>query len=496
MRSRDVSDRDAPRNVSPQQQPQAARLGSPSGPAVAPSDTVISLTEDTIKRAAIELATVTAGAASGTVRIPGTVEPNAYKQVTVTSVVAGRITRVLVELGDAVRRGQPLAKIFSPDLTAAVTQYLSMKAELEAHERELDRTRKLVEIGAASQQELERRHAEHTAKVTSVQSLRSRLVLLGMMGSAIDALSPGKPVEATTDIPAPIAGVVTDRTANVGLNVDMAAKLFTVADLSTVWIVGALYERDFANVRVGTTATVTTAAYPNLTLHGRISYIDPQVSAETRTARLRVEVQNPRQELRLGMFADIEIDTNRAAPVTLIPRAAVQIVGERQVVYLEVAGSPGTFVERGVHLGQASGNDIEVVAGVKPGDRVVSNGSFFVRAERERLGLPSGSHPPTAGVAGSAETSAQPAEQMAKITVGEQGFEPARVTLRAGAPARLTFTRTTEKTCATAVLLPTLNIRRELPLNQPVDVQFTPAKTGEIQFVCGMNMLSGTIVIR
>jgi plastocyanin domain-containing protein len=133
---------------------------------------------------------------------------------------------------------------------------------------------------------------------------------------------------------------------------------------------------------------------------------------------------------------------------------------------------------------------------VKSGDRVVSNGSFFVRAERERLGLPLPSPSPRADVSGSTNTSERAAEQEAKITVGEQGFEPARATLRAGAPVRLTFTRTTDKTCATAVVLPSLNVRRDLPLNQPVDIRFTPAKSGEIQFVCGMNMFSETIVIR
>src|SRR5438093_9948630 len=119
------------------------------------------------------------------------------------------------------------------------------------HERELDRTTKLVGIGAASQQELERLHAEHAAKLAGVQSLRSRLVLLGMPAPAIDALAPGRDVEATTNIPAPIAGVITERGANVGLNVDTAMRLFTVVDLSTVWAVGALYEKDFSHVLVG-----------------------------------------------------------------------------------------------------------------------------------------------------------------------------------------------------------------------------------------------------
>jgi membrane fusion protein, heavy metal efflux system len=393
-RSVDGAGRDVARQPDAPAAP-AAQPQPPTGPStpsrasnVPSSDVVVTLSEDAVKRAGIELASVTVGGGSSSIRISGTIEPNAYKQVVVTPLVAGRVTRVRVELGAAVRPQQTLAQVFSPDLADAQTKYLSMRAELDAHERELDRTKKLVEIGAASQQELERLHAEHSEKVASAQSLRSRLVLLGMSPTAIDALSPGKAVDATTNIPAPIAGVITERDANIGLNVDTTTKLFTVVDLSTVWVVGALYERDFSRVRVGTSATVTTTAYPGRALHGRVSYIDPQVNPDTRTARVRVEVPNPRQELRLGMYADIEIAAAPSGQTVMIPRAAVQTVGDRQVVYVANPNEPGKFAEREVHLAETSDEQVEVTSGVKPGERIVSKGSFFVRAERERLGLP------------------------------------------------------------------------------------------------------------
>ena len=474
-------------------------MASSAAPNGSMPDVVVSLSADAVKRAGIELATVTTGAGSSGVRIPGTVEPNAYKKVVVTPLVAGRVTRVFVELGDQVRRGQTLAQIFSPELADAKTKYLSAKAELEAHERELDRTTKLVGIGAASQQELERLHAEHAAKLASVQSLRSRLVLLGMPAPAIDGLAPGKEVESTTSIPAPIAGVVTERGANVGLNVDTATKLFSVVDLSTVWAVGALYEKDFSRVRVGSAATVTTSAYPGLKLAGRVSYIDPQVSPDTRTARVRVEVANPRQELRLGMYADIEIKTTAGGQTVMIPRSAVQNVGDRQVVYIMNPSESGKFAERAVRLGEPSAEQVEVVSGVKPGDRIVSKGSFFVRAERERLGLRPATGSPSAPVGGrseSIETAPGAAVQTARISVGEQGYDPSRVTIHAGVPTRLTFVRATDKTCGTAVVFPSLNIRRELPLNRPVEVEFTPQEAGNIEFVCGINMLRGTLVVQ
>jgi cobalt-zinc-cadmium efflux system membrane fusion protein len=460
---------------------------------------VVTLTPEATERAGIVLAQVTEGRADAALRLPGVVEPNAYKQVVVTPLIAGRVTRVLAELGQNVRAGQPLAEVFSPEVAEAETRFVSARAELDAHERELQRTEKLVKIGSASRQELERLHAEHTAKSTQVESARSRLQLLGLSAAAIAGLGPGKDVSAIATVPAPIAGVVTERTANTGLNVETTTKLFTVVDLSTVWVVADAYDKDFGHVRVGVPATVTTKAFPDTALKGRVSYIDPQVNTETRTAKVRVEVPNPRQELRLGMFADVSIDAGGAGTVPLMPRSAVQNVGNRTVVYVADTKQPGRFLEREVRLGDRAGDDVAVVSGVEPGDSVVTEGSFAVRAERDRLGLrESGSSAPVTAnpPAASAPAAANAAAQEAKVLVTEKGYEPAKLTLRAGQPARITFVRNTDKTCGTEVVFPSLNIRRPLPLSQPVVIEFSAPKSGKIEFVCGMNMLRGTVVVQ
>jgi RND family efflux transporter MFP subunit len=158
-------------------------------------------------------------------------------------------------------------------------------------------------------------------------------------------------------------------------------------DLSTVWVVANLYERDFSRVRLGTEAAITTSARPDLTLRGRVSYVDPQVNADTRTAKVRIEVPNPGGELRLGMYTDVVVTGASGTSAPRVPRHAVQNVGDRTVVYLANPKDPGKFVEREVRLGPASGEQVEVVSGVQPGDLVVTEGSFFLRAERERLGL-------------------------------------------------------------------------------------------------------------
>jgi membrane fusion protein, heavy metal efflux system len=484
-----AADKPSPTGAQP---PPAASAGASSTPL---SDVVVPLSQDAVERAGIIVAPVASGTSATEIRLPGVVEPNAYRQVVVTPLVAGRVTKVGPALGDRVRRGQTLAEIYGPALAEAQTRYVSAQAMLDAHDRELQRTQKLVEIGAASRQELEKIHAEHAAQTAAVQSARSQLELLGVSASALDNMAAGRGVSATVNVPAPIDGVVTERGANVGLNADQATKLFSVVDLSTVWVVANLYEKDFPRVRVGSEAAITTSARPDFKLRARVSYIDPQVSADTRTAKVRIEVPNTGGELRLGMYADVVVAGASGTSAPRVPRNAVQNVGDRTVVYLASPKEPGKSVEREVRLGQTSGEQVDVVSGVQPGDVVVAAGSFFVRAERERLGLRRAANAPSATPASSHGRSNE-AAQTAKVIVNEQGYEPAKITLRAGALARITFVRTTDKTCGTEVVFPSLNIKRVLPLNEPVVIEFTPAKSGDIAFACGMNMLHGTIVVQ
>ena len=358
---------------------------SPSAPIVGPlPDVGVTITPATAAKAGIEVATVSTVDGAGPLRIPGIVEPNAYRQVVVTPLVAGRITRVQAELGVRVSRGQSLAQIFSPDLAAAQTTFLAKRADVEAAHHRLQRAEKLLAIGAASQQEVEQFAAEHTGHATELEGLRSRLVLLGLGPEQVQRLNAASDVTSTVSVPAPFDGVITTRTANAGANVEPAAALFTVVDLSTVWVVGSLYERDFLKVRVGSAATVTTRAYPSLALSGRVGYIDPQVSPESRTARVRVEVPNRGQQLRFGMYAEMTFGAAGTTPQVTAPASAVQTVAGRSVVYVRDPRREGRFVEREVQVGQTVNETVEILAGLVAGDVVVSKGTFFVRAERER----------------------------------------------------------------------------------------------------------------
>jgi len=355
----------------------------PPAPAEPAGDAEVVLSPEALARAGIKTAAVTAIAAGTAVTAPGSVMANAYREVKVTPIAAGIVTKVHVELGAVVKRGAPLVTLFSAELADSQTKYMSMSAMLEADHKKLERTQKLVTLGSASRQELEEVTAVHTGHETEVAAARQRLLLLGLSSDRVEKLENASQVVSEVTVPSPADGLVISRTVNPGQVINSGQELFVVTDLSTVWVIGDLYERDFPRVRVGSPATIIIPSTPDRPLKGRIAYIDPRVDAATRTAKVRVEVPN-RGELRLGMFVTVSFEAGVSERVTVVPRAAVQMIGERAVVYAPVAGEEGKFVERTVKLGVPMGEVVQVLDGVKPGEKVVTDGSFFLRAEAAR----------------------------------------------------------------------------------------------------------------
>ena len=341
----------------------------------------ISLTPDAIARSGIKIAEVKSEAATAVLAVPATVTSNAYRDTKVNALVGGIVRDVSVELGAAVRRGEPLAVIVSSDLADAQMKYVSMRAMLEADHQKLERTQKLVALGSASRQELEEVTALHTGHETEVAAARQRLLLLGLSSDRLDRLQNAAQVVSEVTVPSPADGLVITRSVNPGQVVNSGQELFVVTDLGTVWVIGDLYERDFPRVRVGSQATVTVPSAPDGKTQGRVAYIDPRVDPATRTAKVRVEVSNRSGDLRLGMFVTVAFQTNATEHVTVVPPAAVQTIGDRSVVYVPADGDESKFVERQVRLGTPVGGLVQVIEGLKPGDKVVTDGSFFLRAE-------------------------------------------------------------------------------------------------------------------
>ncbi len=363
--------------------PAEAAAPAVSGPESAQAAVEVLLSPEGVAQAGIKTVKVGSGEAGARLDVPGTVMANAYRDIKVIAVAGGIVTKIHAELGSRVKRGTPLATVFGTELSDAQTKYLSMSAQLEVDRRKLDRTRELVEIGVLSRQELEEVTAAHTSRATEAAAARQRLLLLGLTRAQVDALTDPAQVVSEVRVGAPISGVVTSRTANLGQVVGSGQELFVVTDLSTVWAVGDIYERDFETVRVGAEAAITTAAYPDLSLRGRVAYIDPRVDPQTRTAKVRVEVPNRDGRLRLGMFVGMAF-TAPGARRLVVPRTAIQTIGDRQVVFMPFEGEEGRFAQREVRLGPSVGDGYVVLEGLKAGESVVTEGSFFLRAESLR----------------------------------------------------------------------------------------------------------------
>jgi RND family efflux transporter MFP subunit len=356
---------------------------APSSGAKSDEPVEVLLTPEAVTRTGIKIDTVQAATATDGVGVPGTVASNAYRDTKVNALVGGVVRRVMVELGAHVKRGEPLTVIFSSDLADAQMKYLSMRAAFEADHQKVVRTEKLVALGAASRQELEEVTAMHVGHETELAAARQRLLLLGLEARQVDSLTDASQVVSDVTVPAPGNGEVIARSVNPGQVVSAGQELFVVTNLSTVWVIGDLYEKDFPVVRVGSNAVINVPA-TNRTLRGRVAYIDPRVDPASRTAKVRVEVANPGENLRLGMFVTLSFETGSNQRITVVPQAAVQAVGERTVVYMPVEGEEGKFTERAVKLGPSGGDLVQVVEGLSPGEKVVTNGSFFLRSEAAR----------------------------------------------------------------------------------------------------------------
>jgi RND family efflux transporter MFP subunit len=470
-------------------QPDVPVQMQPAAPPAASGDIVITLTPEAVTRAGILTARPTVGQLAGTVTVPGIVEPNPYNQVVVRSVAAGQVRSVTVEVGTQVKRGDLLATIHSPELAETVREYLSMRSEFEAAHHRLTRLEGLVKIGAASQQELETAKAEHTRHSTDVESARSRLTLLGLTSNQIASLSETTSIDSIVRITSPRDGVITTRSINTGANIDASTELLTVADLSTVWVVASVYERDLGRVKAGTAATISAPVVNGRRWSGRVTYVDPQLATDTRTAKVRIELSNSDRLLKFGMYADVGIASSDTAKALLVPRSAIQTIGAQSVTYVTDPQRPGRYVERSVVVGESLGQSTEVLTGIVETDEVVVDGSFALRAERDRLGLP----PPAVVIPPVAP--AAPVQTIA-IAVTKEGFVPATAEAKADVPAELVFTRRTDDTCAKEVEVPSMKVRKALPLNQPVSVTVPAGPARSMAFVCGMNMLKGSVVVR
>lgn len=394
----------------------------------------------------IEIEGVTERPAIARLSVTGSVEATQQGMQSVTPLVAGRIGRVFAAVGDHVRAGSLLATIESPqiaemrgNLSAAQTRLtlaernlarvqrsenrvavLSAKAKLDEAEATLRRTRRLIDLGAGAGKDFVAAEAAYkTAKAeydfqsnialnrevqeaqaavetarTEVAQIRNGLSALGASAGAALVAAKGGPAEAVLTSTAQIAvrasasGTVTERFVNEGAGVEMGKPLFTIANISTVWVIANVPEAQIGSVRTGAPAEITSDALAARSIVGRVSYIDPVLSEETRTERVRVEVANPGERLKVGMFVEVGFQTSPTGSGTaaaggtelVVPAEAVQRVGDRSVVFIPKTEN-GHYEVREVQTGGEVAGYSRITGGLKLGDRVVTKGGFLLKSQ-------------------------------------------------------------------------------------------------------------------
>jgi membrane fusion protein, heavy metal efflux system len=400
----------------------------------------VELKPEALQAAKLEYATVEERAATGLLRVTGSVEANQQQVQQATPLVAGRVERVYVVLGDRVRKGQPLAVIASPQIAqlhgklheaetklalaernlkrvqqsenrAAV---LTAKAKLDEAEATLKRTQRLIDAGAgagkdlvaaetayrtakaeydfqsniALNKEMQEARAEVDTSRVDVAHIRDELKSLGAPVKAEDHDDDQHRNDTSLiTLYAPVSGTVTERLVNAGAGIEAGKPLFTIANLSNVWVIANVPEAMVNQLRIGTAARVSTAAVGGDARAGRVTYMDPQLNEETRTAKVRVELANPGERLKTGMFVEVEFQTpsggtaNAGATELVVPEAAVQRVEARNIIFVVDEKEAGRFAAREVELGGESNGYRRITGGLKVGERVVTQGSFTLKTQ-------------------------------------------------------------------------------------------------------------------
>ena len=365
--------------------PRSVSFAEPANqPAAITGDQKLVLTPEQAQSAGLQIETVgerPTTEASGQMAT-GVVQANSYKETPVVSLVGGIVRSVRGELGQNLKRGQTVAVVFSNELADAESRYLTALAALDEHHRHHLRTMKLVEIGAASRQELETAMSQYREAESNVANLRQKLMLLGLSSPRIDALNSTAQISSEVTVSSPSSGTITSRSVNPGQVIEANKELMRVTDLSTIWVVGQVYEKDLATIHVGSGANIASDAYPGRVFRGRISYVDPKIDPATRTAQVRIELRNPGQVLKIGMYVNVAFGALGVAERTtaVISKAAAQSIGNQQFVFV-ATDKPNEFLLRAVRLGPESNGFYPVLEGLSVGERVVTEGSFMLRAE-------------------------------------------------------------------------------------------------------------------
>ncbi len=316
-----------------------------------------------------------------------TVDERRYAEVGVP--VAARVARLLANLGDEVKAGQSLVQLQSQEVGRARSEYLRAFSRLGLAESVLKRKQTLAVERIAPRREVQEAEADVAAARAEVRAATAGLNALGLPKPAEG--DPETVASSTFTLSTPVAGTVISRAAVLGQMLAPERPAFLVADLSTLWLTVHAFERDAVRIQKGTNARVTFAAVPGEEFRGQVTLIGSQVSSESRTVDVRIDVRNRRNVLRPGMSAAAALPIGVSAlPVTAVPVAAVQRVGDNWCVFIPKAN--GVFEIRKIGRGRDLGSEVEILTGLSVGDTIVVDGAFLLKSQAEKRADGHGGH--------------------------------------------------------------------------------------------------------
>lgn len=302
------------------------------------------------------------------------VNENAYAEVGVP--IPGRVVRLIASPGQHVRRGQPLAVLQSVELGQARAGLAAARARAELARQTVERKRGLAEERIVSRGELQRAEAGAAEAEAELRAAEASVAALGVGSGGAGDLS-------GFTLLAPLSGTVLERAAVQGQTADPSRPLFRIGDLSRLWLIVQAPERDALRVRTGSPAEITLAALPGQQLHGEVGWVGREVDARSRTVPVRIVLPNDGGQLKPGMFATAWLATGGEGDrVVAVPTAALQRMDDQWVVFLP--RGEGRFEARPVERGRDLGNEVALLSGLQPGERVVVEGAFVLRAEAEK----------------------------------------------------------------------------------------------------------------
>ena len=319
----------------------------------------------------IRVAPVERAEASRTLRAVGVITYDETRVADLNSKVKGWVQKLYVDKpGQPVKAGDPLLALYSPDLYSAQQEYLLAFQQGRDAGKSAGLSAEMRKFSAAN----------NRATDSLLQSARKRLELWDISDAQIKALGESGTAKETLELSAPITGVVVEKKVLPGQMIQPGMLLYRVANLSDVWLEADVYEYELASIKTGQKASVTVDAYPGKTFEGEVSFIYPYLQTETRTAKVRLVLQNLEELLKPGMYANVAIES---APhdQLLVPASAVFDTGTRQYVFVQA--EPGVFAPKEIEPGAKVGERVVVTKGLKDGERVVVDGNFLLDSESQ-----------------------------------------------------------------------------------------------------------------